>query len=541
MKRFLVIITLIAVISGTDAIFAQSAAEEAHPQAAPSVLPLTLNDVLKMMLENNLNVAVDRISPDVARSLIGTYSRPFQPNLHISAAGSRGTMPSVTFLNGAPFLFQLTHSYDVGFDQTLRTGTTYGVDLSLNRVSSNSIFLLYNPSWFNTARYSLTQHLLQNRAVGVNSHSIRIAQNNHKISESQFEQQMLDLVEHAQNTYWDYVSSIEDMKVKRQSVELAEKILAENQQKAAAGVIAPLDVVQAESQVASMQDALVVSTYSSRQSEDQLKRTISSETDPGQAVASLVPVDPLHRPAPEDLMTVEQAIRVALENRPEIRQARLAIESADINRTYTKNQTLPVLDITAGFTQTGLSGIPVLASPLSTLIPGATITGLKPGTMSDSLQQTFSSDYKTYSFGFNLQIPISNKAARSDYEAAISTRKTAQAQMNAISQQIALEVRTALNQVQMNRAHIESAGKARELAEKTLDAEQKKYESGVSTLFFVLQDQTNLAVAQTNEVQALVNYTKSLVALDHATGQTLSHNRIEIQNAAPRIAANPDR
>ena len=511
------------------------AASEASPQAQTNVMPLTLNDVLRLMLENNLNVAVDRLPPDVAQSMIGTYFQPFQPTLRISANGTRGTTPSPSLLSGATLLFQLTHSYDIAIGQTLRTGTSYGVDISLNRLTTNNIFALYNPSWFGQARYGITQHLLQNRGSSANGHSIRIAQNNHRISESQFEQQMMDLVAVAQNTYWDYVFSIEDIKVKQDSVQLAEKTLDENRQKVANGVLAPLDLVQAESQVAMMQDNLVVSTYSSRQDEDQLKKTISSQTDPGLIVAKLTPLDALRRPSAEDVVPVAQALQIALENRPEMRQVRLLLNNAEIDTTYTKNQKLPVLDINAAYTQTGLAGAPNLPSAVQGLI-GVPITGLAAGKMSDALRQVFSADYNTYSFGFNLQIPLSNKAASSDYDRALSAKRLAQTRIDATAQQIALEVRTALNQVEMNQAHVETAGKSRDLAQQTLDAEQKKYESGVSTLFFVLQDQTNLAIAQTNEVQALANYNKSLAALDRATGQTLSRNRIEIEKGTPRTA-----
>jgi outer membrane protein TolC len=530
--------TLIIAVSmfAVGVLVAQASPEESN-QPQTNVMPLTLNDVLRMTLENNLNVAVDRLPPDVAQFMIGTYFQPFQPTLRISANGTRGTTPSPSLLSGAPFLFQLTHSYDISMGQTLRTGTSYGVDISLNRLTSNNIFALYNPSWFGQARYGITQHLLQNRGTGVNGHSIRIAQNNHRISESQFEQQMMDLVAQAQNTYWDYVFSIEDVKVKQESVHLAEKTLDENSQKVANGVLAPLDLVQAESQLATMQDGLVVSTYSSRQDEDQLKKTITSQTDPGLIVAKLTPMDTLRRPATGDVVPVGQAIQIALENRPEIRQVRLLMDNAEIDTAYTKNQRLPVLDVNAAYTQTGLAGSPNLPSAVQGLI-GTPITGLTAGKMSDALRQVFSGDYNTYSFGFSLQIPLSNKAASSDYDRALRTRRLAQTQIDATAQQIALEVRTALNQVEMNQVHVETAGKSRDLAQKTLDAEQKKYELGVSTLFFVLQDQTNLSIAQTNEVQALVNYTKSLVALDRATGQTLSHNRIEIEKATPRIATN---
>src|SRR5262249_8222545 len=159
-----------------------------------------------------------RLPPQVAQALIETYFRPYTPTLHISATGTRGTTPSTSQLNGASSLIQLSHTYDIGIGQTLNTGTSYGVDVLLNRASSNNAFLTFNPSWLGQVRYSLTQHLLQNRGSIVNDHSIRIAQNNHQISESQFEQQMMDLVAQAEGNYWDYVFSIEDMKVKQQSL-----------------------------------------------------------------------------------------------------------------------------------------------------------------------------------------------------------------------------------------------------------------------------------------------------------------------------------
>jgi outer membrane protein len=494
-------------------------------------MPLALHDVLRMLLEENLNVAANRLPPQVAQYLIETYFRPYTPTLHISAAGTRGTTPSTSQLNGATSLLQLTHSYNVGVGQTLNTGTSYGVDLFLNRASSNNSFLLYNPSWLGTARISVTQHLLQNRGSIVNDHSIRIAQNNHQISESQFEQQMMDIVAQAESTYWDYVYSIEDMKVKQQSVDLAQKTLADNRTKVEFGIMAPVDLVQAESQVANTQDAMVVSTYSSHQTEDQLKKLITRQSDPGRLQAKLTPIDAMRHPSAMDVVPAEQAIQIALESRPEMKQAELVVKNAVVDTQYTHNQTLPVLDLTAAYTQTGLGGVQRLRSALG----GSTVVGLVPGGIGDALGQVFTPDYKTYSFGFNLQIPLSNKSAKSDYDRAVSSKQLAQAQSDALAQQIALEVRNALNQVEMNRAHIESAGKAREFAQRTLDAEQQKLDLGVSTLFFVLQAQTNLAIAQTNEIQALVNYNKAVVVYDRATGQTLLHNRIEVEHATPRF------
>ena len=497
-------------------------------------LPVTLSDVIRLMLESNLNIGVDRLPPQIAQFLIDTFLRPFDPTLHITASGTRGTTLSTSQLNGAQSLVQLTHSYDVGVGQTLTTGTSYGVDAIVNRTSSNNAFALYNPSWVGQLRYSVSQHLLRNWGRLPNDHLIRIAQNNQKISESQFEQQMMDLVAQGQNAYWDYVFSIEDIKLKNRSLQLAQKTLEENQQRVDVGMLAPIDVVQAESQVATMQDALVVSTYTSAQQEDQLKKIITNRPDPGLVLAKLSPSESLRRPAGTDTVPVTQAIQIALENRPEMKQARLAINNAQIDTDFTKNQLLPALDINASYAQNGLGGVLRLKSALG----ANTTAGIIPGGLADALSQVFGFNYNTYSFGFSLQVPLSNKSAKSDYDRALGAKQLSLAQLNLQAQQIALDVRNAMNQVEMNRAHIQSAQKARELVAQTLDAEQKKFELGVSTLFFVLQQQTNLAAAETNEIQALVNYAKALVTLDRATGQTLTHNNIEIEKANPRLAVN---
>jgi len=414
------------------------------------------------------------------------------------------------------------------------TGTSYAVDFIMNRSSTNNAFALYNPSWVGQVRYSISQHLLQNWGRLPSDHLIRIAQNNHRISANQFDQQMMDLVVQAQNAYWDYVFSLEDIKVKKQSVDLAQKTLDNSRQEVEVGVLAPLDVVRAEAQVATMQDALVVSTYTSQQDEDTLKKIITNRLDPGILLAKLSPVEALRLPDVADVMPVTEAIQIALENRPELRQTQLVLQNAAIDVDFTKNQILPVLDVNATYAQNGLGGVQRLRSTLG----GNTVVGIVPGGLGDAFGQLFAFGYNTYSFGFNLQIPLSNKAERADHDRAIGAKVMATSQIDAVAQQIALEVRNAMNQVEMNRAHIESAQKAREFAQQTLDAEQQKYDLGVSTLFFVLQDQTNLAIAQTNEIQAMVNYTKALVGLDRAMGQTLLHNHIALENGNPIVSAN---
>src|SRR5262245_18806156 len=232
---------------------------------------VTLADVVRLMLASNLNISVDRLPPQISQFLIDTYFRPFDPTIHISANGQRSTTQSTSQLNGATSLVQLTQNYDVGIGQTLMTGTSYGIDLIMNRSSTNNAFAVYNPSWVGQVRYSVTQHLLQNWGRLPSDHLIRVAQNNQRISSSQFEQQLMDLVTLAQNAYWDYVFSIEDINVKQQSLNLATKTLDDSKQEVEIGTLAPSDLIRAETQVATTEDALVVSTYTSRQDEDALK------------------------------------------------------------------------------------------------------------------------------------------------------------------------------------------------------------------------------------------------------------------------------
>jgi len=326
---------------------------------------ITLSDVIRLMLANNLNISVDRLPPQITQFLIDTYFRPFDPTLHISANGQHSTTQSTSQLNGAPSLVQLTQSYNVGFGQTLMTGTSYAVDFIMNRSSTNNAFALYNPSWVGQVRYSISQHLLQNWGRLPSDHLIRIAQNNHRISANQFDQQMMDLVVQAQNAYWDYVFSLEDIKVKKQSVDLAQKTLDNSRQEVEVGVLAPLDVVRAEAQVATMQDALVVSTYTSQQDEDTLKKIITNRLDPGILLAKLSPVEALRLPDVADVMPVTEAIQIALENRPELRQTQLVLQNAAIDVDFTKNQILPVLDVNATYAQNGLGGVQRLRSTLA--------------------------------------------------------------------------------------------------------------------------------------------------------------------------------
>jgi len=489
-------------------------------------LPLTVGDVINLMLDNNLDIGVNRITPRSAQFLTDTLGLPFEPTLQFGAIAGRNTTPSSTQLSGALALSQLTHVYSMGFGQTFESGASVGVNFSLNRLSSNSSFNTFNPAWTGLLTYSFNQHLMRNFGKSINTTQIRIAQNNQKMSEVQFEQQLIDLVTQAQKAYWDFVFVGEDVKVKQRSLDLAQQTLTDNRKQFELGTLAEIDVTRAEADVASRREQLIVTSYTRTQMEDHIKKLITSQADPRLVVARLTPMQSVRQPGTDDVSSFEQAFKTALENRPELRRQELDVLNKDIDLQFRKNQLRPVVDILGTYNQNGLGGTQTPRTDLN----GA-VTAIVPGGIGDAFSQLFGYGYTGYSVGFNVQIPLSNRAAQSDHARAVAEKKLSESRVAVIAQQIALDVRDALTQVEMNQARIEAARTARAVRERELAGEQKKYELGVSITRDVLEEQRSVAQAQTDEIQALVNYMKALVDFDHATGMVLKHNNIEIQKA----------
>ncbi|PYS50732.1 MAG: hypothetical protein DMG13_20330 [Acidobacteria bacterium] len=497
------------------------------------IVPVTLNDVVNMILENNLDIRSNRLAPRSSYFQSLVFYRALQPSIRFAGTISRNTLSSNTQLNGANVLSQLRGDYAVNFSQLLPTGTSLAVDASVGRASSNSLVSTYNPSYTGRITYTVGQHLLRDRGRRINMHQILLGQNNEKISETQFEIQITDLLVQAQKAYWDLVFAGEDLNVKQRSLELAQRTLDENKMKVEIGTLAPIDVVQTQSDVASRREQLVVSTYTVTQSEDQIKKLTSSDKDPAMFLVKLRAQESPRAPAGVQIPTLEEAIRVALESRPEMRQAALELQNKDLDINYMKNQKLPSFDVTAAYIQNGTGGTQIvrgqgfLSNQIDKIIPGG---------VGKAFGQLFSYDYTGYSVGFSFVLPLSNKAQQADYDRALNEKRLSESRMNAVAQAIALEVRNALTQVEMNRARIETAQTTRELGEQKLEAEQTKFNLGTSTLRFVLEEQRNVAQAQTNELQSIVNFTKSLIDLDKSMGLTLRKNNIELEKTLNPVA-----
>jgi len=491
-------------------------------------LPISVNDVVRLMIDSNLDLRVNRFSPLTQQFLLNTLFRPFEPTLRLSAFVNHNSQPTPTLLIAGK---SLTHRYTAQFSQFFSTGLGVSVTASMNRNSDNNQFNTFNPSYSGTITYGFSQNFLQNFGRAINMHTIRVAQTTKAASDVQFELDLIDLVTNAVQMYWDLVGAREDIKVKQEALKLADKTLSDNRRQVAIGTLAPIDVVQSETNLASRQEQMVLSTFSADQLQDRIKRVITSADDPAMILAKLTPVEPVHRPAADDLMPIEDAIKYALENRPEMRQFGLTLQGNDVDLQFAKNQLLPSLVVSGGYTQSGVGG---------NLIDRVSGQIVSRGGLNDAFSQIFGYNYTGYSVGFSFLIPLSNKSAQAEYSRLMATRQTTEAKHTALAQAIALQVRNACSAVEMNRARITTAEKTRELEERQLDAEQKKFQLGSGQIRFVLQEQQNLTAAQTDEIQALVNYTKALVDFDKAIGRTLKKNNVEIDKEL-KVAVKSDR
>jgi outer membrane protein len=520
--------------SSGSATTSPSASERMSQLLRTGEMPVTMNDVINLMLDNNLDIRANRLAPRSSYYQALVFYRALLPTFRLTSNIARDVSLSSSQLNGASSRIQDTYLFDASVSQQLATGTSFTVDMNMNRLLTNSNNSVFNPAYTSRVVYTVGQHLLQNRGRIINLRQVLEGQNTEKISEAGFEMQLTALIVQAQKSYWDLVFAAQDLDVKHRSLDLAERTLSDNRQKVDIGTLAPVDLVPTQAQVAVVNDQIVQSQFAVTTAEDQIKKLVSSDKDATMFLIKLKTLDLPLRPEAVQIPTLEEAIRIALENRPEIRQAQLDLKNKDMEVLYTKNQRLPVVDVTGTFDQNGLGGTQrrgflLGTAPLSPPIPGGTF---------ESLGQLFGFGYTGFSAGFNIQIPLSNKAVNADYERTLNDQRLSQSKIDTTAQTIGLDVRNSLMQVQMYKARIDTARIARELAQKTYEAERDKFDLGTSTIQFVLNDQNLVAQAESNEVQTIVNFSKAIVDLDRSMGMTLKKNNIELDRTLGNVAVN---
>ena len=480
----------------------------------------------------------------------GTAVPNLDPVIFTQANFSHRTTPQTnSFTTGTNALIIRNDIANFGIQKGFLTGGSISFGWNNSRVETNAGRSDFNPSTTASLSLSIQQPLLRGFGLAVNNRNIRIAKNNRKVSDLAFRQQVITTVSAIVSAYWDLVSFHENVRVKQQTLALAEKLYEDNKKQVEIGTLAPIEVVRAEAEVASSRQALVQAESQLLQQETLLKNALSRTgvASPLLADARIVPTDRITVPPVERIEPVQDLIEAALRNRPDLAQIEVQIENTKIGLKGSRNSLLPQLDVVADFRNNALVGqvnkLPIPAIPGTGIGPQprnpAAVDPFFIGGYGKALSQLFARNFPDYGIGFQLTVPLRNRAAQADMVLDQLTLRQQELRRQALLNQIRVDVRNALIALQQARAAYEAAVKARELQEQTLEAEQKKYALGASTIFFVIQAQRDLAQARSQEVAAASQYAKAKVQLEAATGRILETYNISIEEALEGRVSRP--
>ena len=543
-------------------------------------LMLSLEDAISLALENNMDIAVQRYTPwldetNLLRSLSGTNGRlVFDPTLSAQGLIAQSSQPvNNPFLAGvgtfatagtpvAPLLVSHNGQGNFTYTQGFWPGTQLQVTFNNSRSSINFPTDLFNPFSESTLTVQFTQPLLNGFGKVANDRYIIEAKNTVKVGESQFAQQVINTVTAVSNDYWELVYARENVKVEQATVGVDQQLYENNRKQLEIGTMAPLDVITAQSQLASDQQALVQAQNTQLQDETALLVAITK--DPlalATAGVEIVPTTPIRTPETIENISLQDAVQEAWKKRPELQQAALNLKNAGVEVQATKNGLLPSVNLFGLYQQIGISGtvttttstptgfVSDLAEPIlfangtaATLgTPAApvfvgnqtfrSVTTTHTAGLADTWGSMIHNNYPTYEAGVNVTLPIRNRSAQANNAQALITERQQEMQYRQTQNTIVLNVRQALIALVEGRAAVAAAQEAETLAQQTLDDEQKKYQLGSSTSYNVVLRTRDLTAAQGTLLRDRINLIEAEVNFNQSMGRTLDVNNITIEDA----------
>ena len=472
-------------------------------------LPLSLMECIALALERNFDIMIEGFNPKIRAAEVINAQAEFDPTAvaGFSYLGGKEQVP------GAPFRWPPDGTAKVrtatplaGVEQRFRLGTRLGLQVSQQHINSNetgSSSRVLNPTDELRASLTVVQPVLRNFGFDVNRTSIRIAETNQEISESSLRDRVIRVVTLVQELYWELVFRIQELEVRRLSLKLAQDLLAQTRVQVAVGTQPQLSILEGEAGVAAREEAVIVGENNVRNVQDRLKELLSLFEERYRGVVEIVPTDA--PPFTIEAIDLEKALEAAFEHRPDYRQAGLEIESSTLNERFSRNQLLPALDLEG---RVGPNGVDT--------------------NFGDTLSNFTSGDWVQYRVGFTLRYPLGNQAAKSRFTRARLEVEQAKTVLERTEQRILVEVREAVRNVETNIKRVSVTRGARELAQKKLEAEEKKLAVGLSSVREVLRFQDDLSSEQSREIRALTDYNVSLANLERAKGTTLERLNIVV-------------
>ena len=481
---------------------------------------------------------------------LGPLITSFDPVITGTLQEDHSESVSSSLFNGVPILAQNTGTVSFAYNQGFSWGTNLQVGFNNSRITSNVPFNTFSPLINSALRVQVTQHLLQGFGLPANTRFLHIAKNNRELTDVAFRLQIIDSVDQIELIYWDLVYAYENARVQNESLTFAQKTLSDTKKQVEIGSLAPIETVRAQSTVAQDQQ-LVTTAQTNLQLEQLLMKNALTRNlkDPVLATAEVIPTSTIAIPAEEQILPTEDLINDALRHRAELVETRIDLNSRDYSNKAVRSALLPTLDLFAYYGGTGLGGsqnpanlcqdqtaaqrqLGFCAGPNPDHNDQVIIPTVGSTSIGGTWNQLVNSTAPDKGVGLSLSIPLRNRAAQAVQVRSELEYRQAQMRQQQIENQVGIEVRNAQYAVQQNRASVESAKAALDLARQSLDAEEKKYQFGTSTTTLVLQYQSQLATAESTLVNATVAYEKSRIELDRATGTLLDHNGISVDDAA---------
>jgi outer membrane protein TolC len=488
-------------------------------------LSLSLKECILKTVQNNLGLAVERITPEIADASALYASEKFIPTLSMDFSKQDSNSASYSFLDASETVSTLSDNYSTQITQLMPTGGTLSLSLNGYMSDTSRRFQTINPRYGTTLRFNFSQPLLKDFGFQISHRDIIIAKNNSYISDENFRRTLEETVYQAVNAYWNYFYSLENLKVRKQSLRLAQELLEKNKAEIDAGTLPPIEILTAQADVATREADILEAEAMVKNNEDLLKTIINLEGEiKNSALITIVPID-----SPSVLKedhSLEQALHLAMENRPELQASRIELKNMEFNLRYAKNQLYPDLRFEGSYWSPGVSGSQILYEDGNALT--GKIIGTIPGEGADALKDSFNFKYKNWSVALTLSYPLSNIFSRSLVTQAKLNHEQTELKIKDQEQQVFLEVKTAVRDVQTNYQRVQAYKAARELAQKKLTAEEEKFKVGLSTNYFILEYQKDLADAQIMELRAMVDYNISLANLYRVQGTGMDAQNIEI-------------
>jgi len=516
--------------------------------------PLSMREALSLALENNKDIEVARENVKIAEFDFKGSQGAYDPRFSTTAFYERLKNPISSFLSGG----QNGSTIQSDYTGTTRLeglapkfGGSYSLDFSSIRLTSNSQFTALSPQYPTALTFNYTQPLMRGLKLDNSRRQIEIARKNLSLTDAQFRQRAIETITSVQRAYWDLVFALRNLQIQRDAVRDSRTQLDHNKRMVSEGQLAPIDIVAAEAQVAGFEQALFSALEEVSRSENNLKNLIAQNRQAAIWTDSIVPTDAVNLVVPE--VSLPEALKTALENRPELQQSNVVREINEIDQRYLRDQTKPAIDLVGSYGLTGLAGAlssagvnPFTASSLQVrervdllsvlaglpplpVVPPQTFSQNLLGGYGQSIQNLAANRYNNFRVGVRINLPLRNRTAEAQLGRSLVEGQRIATQREQLEQSIQVEVRNALQVTRSAEARLRAAVAAREASEQQYTSEQRRLDAGQSTVFLVLERQTALTTARGNELRAQTDLNKSIADLQRATGNALTVNSVVVR------------